>query len=268
MSNPSFRTSESDNDAALTGKIGIQQQLGPRMMAYATYSRGHKGKAFDLTSSFDTPDSPARNAVNPEKSDSFEIGLKGSGFDHRLRFSAALFSTKYNDFQAQSVLPGAGGSSGFFLTNVGSVRTRGVELEWLAKPVDDFSINGSATYDDAKILSFPKAACYSFQTAAGGCINGTQDLSGKKLANAPKWKINIGADLKVPLRNMPFDGFVNVNYTWQSSTNFSLSQDPATFQKGYGILNATVGVLERSTALTDCRYLAEIFSTRDISQIS
>lgn len=241
--NPPFFTSGNDSDSVITGKAGIQQDLAPDVMAFATYTRGYKGQAYDLTSSFNRPDHPARNPVKPEHSDSYELGLKSMFLDRRVLFNLTAFQTDYSNFQSQTQEPSLGGA--FILANVGSLRTRGVEAEWVVRPLETLSLNGSAAYLDAKIKSYPRGQCYFGQTAAQGCVGGFQDLSGKRLNNAPKWKLNAAANLDVPLEDLPFDAFLNASFTWQSKINYVLTQDPALVEPSHGIVNLSLGIQER-----------------------
>lgn len=257
--NPPFATSGSADDAVITGKAGIQQDITDDVMTFATYSRGYKGQAFDLTSSFTTPGNPARNPVRPETSDSYELGLKGRFLDRRASFSLTGFLTDYNDFQAQSQVAEFGGS--LFLANVGKLRTKGVEAEGSWRATQDLTVNGSIAYVDALIRSFPNAECYFGQTAALGCtVRATggraQDLAGHRLANAPKWKFNVGADLEVPLGGLPVTGFINANYSWQSKVNFDLKDNPNTVQKAYGITNLSIAFEDKEEG----RYRLTLFA--------
>lgn len=241
--NPPFNTSGSANDTVVTGKAGIQQDLAEDVMAFATYARGYKGQAYDLTSSFSTPTNPARNPVRPETSNSYELGLKGRFLDRRASLSLTGFLTDYDDFQAQSQVAEFGGS--LFLANVGKLRTKGVEAEGSLLATETLTLNGSIAYTDAKIRYFPNAECYFGQTVALGCTprstgGRAQDLAGHRLANSPEWKFNVGADLEVPLGDLPVTGFVNASYSWQSKVNFDLRGNPNTVQDAYGITNVSV----------------------------
>jgi iron complex outermembrane receptor protein len=44
---------------------------------------------------------------------------------------------------------------------------------------------------------------------------------------------------------MPFDGFFNLSYQYQSDVNFSLLADPGSEQGSYGVLNLSLGLAER-----------------------
>lgn len=253
-----FFASGADADAVITGKAGIQQDIGEDVMLFATYSRGYKGQAYDLTTSFSRPDHPASKPVGPESSDSFEIGMKGSFLDDRLTLNLTAFHTDYKNFQAQTLDFTNPLAATYILASVGSLRTRGVEAELMARPVDVLRLSGSVAYTDATIRRYDRAPCYTQQTAAQGCNPGNppfQSLSGKRLNNAPEWKVHLAADLNVPLGGLPVNGTVNVNYSWQSRVNFALTQDPFSIQDSYGVVNASLGVEESE----DQRFKLEAF---------
>ena len=114
-------------------------------MTFATYSRGYKGLAYDLTSTLTTrtpvatgplagrplADAIAANQpVPPETVDSYEVGFKSSFFDDRLIWNVTAFYMIFEGFQAQSrdqVL------NQNLLNSIGKVTSRGVETEVAAR---------------------------------------------------------------------------------------------------------------------------------------
>lgn len=243
----------SDGDTAFTGKLGLQYQPSRDLMFFATYARGYKGQTYDLTSSFNAAIA-ALQPVKAEHADSYEVGMKGTFLDRHLMFNVTAFNTDYRNFQAQSLEPTVGGA--LRLDNVGSLRTRGVEVEWMARPVSNFTLSGGLAYIDATIKKYPNAQCYAGQTVAQGCVKGAQDLAGARLSNAPKWKANIVADYKVELPSLPFDANISMAYTWQSKVQYQLSQDPTTIQSAYGVADFNIGIKERENS----RYSVTLFA--------
>ncbi|WP_034159107.1 TonB-dependent receptor [Sphingomonas sp. ERG5] len=256
-----FTLRGADSDNAVTGKAGLQYHFTPDIMTYATYSTGYKGQAYDLVSTFSARFAAA-GPVPPETAKNYEIGFKNSLFNRHLILNATLFSTEYKGFQTsvQSFLPD--GTYLTFLNSIGKLRTRGIEVEILAKPFRGLSINGSGAYTDAKIIDFPFGPCFSNQTVAQGCIldprvtvnpGKVQNLSGKRLNNAPEFKFNLGSQYDFPLGDS-LNGFLTFSYRWQSRINFALNQDPVTVQKSYGVFDASVG-----TTAGDGKYKLSLF---------
>ena len=236
----------SATDSVVTGKIALRQDLSDSVMAYASYSTGYKGQGYDISSGF-TP-TRAANPVKPETSDAYEIGIKSRFFDNRVQLNVAAFWTDYSNFQAQSGVQLPNGTIQLQLNNVGSVRTRGLEAELEARPVDALRIDGGISYTDAKIRAFPNAQCYTGQTAAEGCLpvpgsaTGLQDLAGKRLSNAPEWKFNLGANYDIYMPAMPFDAFVQADVSYQSKVSYDLLANPLLVQDPFALVNASVGI--------------------------
>ncbi|WP_304217081.1 TonB-dependent receptor [Phenylobacterium aquaticum] len=226
-----------------TYHAALNHKFSDDLMAYVSYSTGHKGQTYDLTTGFNSNRALA-GPIRPETSKSWEVGSRAQFLEHRLTVNATAFSTKYEDFQAQGIETLPDGSTNFRLTNVGKLKTQGVEIESLARLGDDWRLSASAAYVDAKITSFPVAQCYPRQTAAQGCVGspGRQNLAGKRPAQAPKIKLSADINYSHPLQGTNLDGVASATYSYQSKVNYALNQDPQTIQKGYGILNLTVGV--------------------------
>ena len=238
-----FLSSGSHLHGVVTGKFALEYHPLQNVNLFASYTRGYKGETYDLTSSF-TAALAEHGPVKPETSDSVEIGVKTQFFDRRLTANLTAFNTKYTDFQAQTILPIVG--TGFILANVGSVRTRGLELDTRYQPNSAFTVDLSGTLLNARILSYPDGQCYYTQDAAEGCITSKAgsfyNLGGKPLANAPDFKGNLDASYVEHLPGIGFDAIYTGTYKYQSPVNFSLSQDPLTYQGGYGIVNLSVGL--------------------------
>ncbi len=269
--NPLCRGSNSDN--VVTWKGTISQELAPQVMAYASVARGYKGFAYDVSSGFN----PARvnaalagtaaglNGVGPvraEHSTSYELGLKSRFFDNRVQLNITGFTTDYNNFQAQSAVI-VNNAAQLVLNNVGKLKTKGVEVEFSAKPSDWLRFDASAAYTDAKMTSFAGAQGYSDQTGqvwngttsalVGNCTSAAaatalaprttcafQNRSGASLPNSPRFKFNLGATADVPFG----DGnkaIITLNYQHQSAVIFDLLGNPLLTQKAYGIFNAGIG---------------------------
>ncbi|HEY0283924.1 MAG TPA: TonB-dependent receptor, partial [Vicinamibacterales bacterium] len=111
-----------------TYRLGLQHQFTDDIMVYAAYATGHKGQTFDLTTGFNLNRQLA-GPVLPETSDSYEIGARMQFFESRLTVNTTVFDVHYDDFQAQGIEFLPDGSFNFRLSNVGKVRTRGVEID-------------------------------------------------------------------------------------------------------------------------------------------
>ena len=226
-----------------TYRLGLQHDFTDDVMVYAAYATGHKGQTFDLTTGFNLNRQLA-GPVLPETSDSYEIGARTQFFDSRLTVNLSVFDVHYDDFQAQGIEFLPDGSFNFRLSNVGKVRTRGVEIDSVAAVGEHLNLNASLAFVDAVIEEFPLGQCYPGQTAAQGCTGtpARQDLSGERPPQAPEFKATAGFDYSRPLNGGSLHGVLQGAYVYQSAINYALSVDPQGAQAGYGLLNLSVGV--------------------------
>jgi len=223
------------SDTAVTGNIGARYDFGPANI-YASYARGYKGQGFNTAFASLEGSEP----VEAESVDAFEVGLKAETYDGVLSVNFALYYTEYRNYQAQAQRPD---DITFELRNAGNISTRGIEVEGVLQPTDLTTIRLGATYMDARIDDFPGGPCYAGQTAAQGCVGGVQNLAGADLPNAPDWRVTGFARQAVPFADSsPVDGFIQTNFSYQSSVQFALDQNPRTRLGGFALVNAAIGV--------------------------
>lgn len=228
---PAVSNAGSVTEKATSGRIGPQFDLNKDMMVYATYSRGYKGPAYNV---FFNMTNLQTNPLKPETSDSFEVGLKSTLFDNRLRLNVAAFNTKYDNYQA-NVPDTVAGTIVTRLINAGAVSTRGIEMDFAAKVSKNFTVSGAAARINARVDNFPCPATLS-ATAALEC-----NINGQPLPFSPDWKVNFRGNYKIAMADgMGLD--LGADYNWQSKVQYELTQSPDAVQSAYGIFNATIAL--------------------------
>jgi iron complex outermembrane receptor protein len=148
--NPAFNGSGSTKVDDYAARAGLQYDISPSVNTYVTYSRGYKGPAFNV---FFNMTALQTNALSPETSDAYEIGLKSKLFDNKLQFNVALFDDKVANYQANQPDLVAG-TVVTRLINAGTVSTRGIEVDAIGKFVKDLTLTAAISYLDAKIDNF------------------------------------------------------------------------------------------------------------------
>lgn len=289
----------SNTDSVVTWKGAISQEIAPQVMIYGSVATGYKGFAYDIVTGFNQASVNGAlsgtgaglvgvGPVKPETSTSFELGLKSRFLDNKVQFNIIGFLTDYSNFQAQSVVQtGSPPTPQFLLNNVGKLRTKGVEVEFSAKPSDWLRIDAGASYTDAIMTSFVGAQAYEGQTGAtwngtasvlsGPCTTAPaatalaprtlcqfQDRSGARLPNAPKFKWNLGATAEFPLMG-DAEGILVLNYQHQSAVNFDLKGNPLLTQDAYGVFNASFGVSIENVKVT--AFVNNLFDTHYASSL-
>ncbi|MFZ5743266.1 MAG: TonB-dependent receptor [Pseudomonadota bacterium] len=223
-------TAETSNDN-LSGKAGFQFDLNNDTMAYVTYARGYKGPAYNV---FFNLTGTGTNVIEPETSNSFEIGMKNTLLDGALTFNIAAYYARYNNFQANNPDLVAGVVVTRF-TNAGTVSTKGIEIDMAWRVGRNTNISGGLSINDAHVVNF-KAPLGAASIPAG-----------TKLGYAPVWKGSLAVD-----HTIETGGFANI--VFGASTNFQSSQlslfaaDAVQRQFGtipaYALVNANVGLVD------------------------
>ena len=222
------------DDGQFTYRLGVQYRFTPSIQGYATYSTGYKGLGIDLN-----PNLVARVAVvAPEKVKNYEIGLKSQLLDRRLQVNLAGFITKFQNYQGTAFDAAA---VGFNLQSVRGLRSDGIEVEFVAIPLDGFRLSGNVAYSDARWTDFTNAGCYAGQTAAQGCVGGVQNLNGVRPPRAPKFSYAINLDYDFEI-NDSLDGFAGLSYSWRDKTQLQIDNSPFSLVQSYGLLDGTLGV--------------------------
>jgi iron complex outermembrane recepter protein len=227
-----FRTGTKSSN--LSGKAAVQFDVSDNVMAYASYTRGYKGPAYNIFYNLTTI---GTGVIAPETANAFEVGLKNTLLDGDLIVNVAAYSAKYNNYQANSpdVVALVRTTR---LTNAGSVSTKGFELDFVARPSNSFSVTGGLAYNKAQVENFrlPPGA------------DATQLIAkGTPLANAPEWKMALGAQY-----DWETGGFANVEMgaqmAMQSDQIYELSPSPAvrlgSTVDGYFTVDASIALVD------------------------
>jgi iron complex outermembrane receptor protein len=218
----------------LSGKAGLQYEVVPETTAYATYSRGYKGPAFNV---FFNLTATGTNVIEPETANSFEAGFKNTLLDGQLVLNVAGFYAEYHNFQANNPDLVAGVLVTRF-TNAGEVSTRGAEVDLLFRPQDELTISGGLAYTDAHVVQF--------KIPTNGVITGVVP-AGTSLAYAPKWKGSLGFDYRI-LTGTAFDVAIGAQSSFQSK---QISQFDAALANRLGTTIGGYGLVDLSVALVD-----------------
>lgn len=244
-------TTGSRDETNWSWRVTGQYNFTDNIMAYVGASRGYKGPAYDQGLV-----NPTVVFVNPEIPTSYEAGFRSKLFGNTTIFNAALFSTKFKDFQAQvfdqNVFPAR-----FATANAGELDTKGIELEFTSRPINGLTLSGNAAFIDATYGDFKNVACYLGQpqlafgtprTSPRECIRiisatgpFTTEATGNALSNSPELTYNLAANYERSL-GANLTGFAQINYFWRDKVNFSAVGDPNTVQDAYGLIGAQIGV--------------------------
>lgn len=230
-----------------SGKAGLEWDILSTQMAYATYSRGYKGPAYNVFFNQTVLESAPLPA---ETSTAYEAGLKSTLLGGQAYVNVAIFYETFRNFQANNPAT-LNGVVITTLADAGSVATQGFELTGAAKLTPSWGVNGGIAYANAHVTDF---------TAAVGANPYSVAPPGSPLPFAPKLKLNLATDYRWT-GLAPFDlvGHTDYDYTAHQYTDFATcttvycptgGDNPYLNLHGYGLWNASLGASDHAQRLT------------------
>lgn len=238
----SYRATVSDDD--LSGRIVVSWEVTPRAMLYASYARAGKSGGVNMSGlPLDASNQPALNSavVRPEKNVALEVGVKSRLLEDRLVLNLDAFQTTIRDFQTNVVDSGPGALRGY-LANIERVRVEGIELDSRAQLTSNLSLAASATWTDARYLSYRNGPCPLEQI---GTVTTVCDLSGKSLSALPKTAWSLGADYLRPIGS-DLSLFAHADALGRTKVFGDPTDSKYTQLPAYFLMNARVGLRTRS----------------------
>ncbi|WP_339724413.1 TonB-dependent receptor [uncultured Paraglaciecola sp.] len=253
--------SSDTTDSAVTGRFSLAYNLNKNSMIFGSYAEGYKAPAFDLIfSSTESSTTP----IPAETNKAWEAGIRSELLDRRLRLSFTGFHTTFEHFQGQAYDPQ---TITFSLTSAGEVITKGLEVEFTAKPIPELLINGGIAFIDATYGEFLGVQCYFGQTQEDGCNSGFQDINGGDVPNSPNTKLTLSAKYDIYLEgNM--DMFISANYRWRDEAQTNQNQSPDLILPSYGVLDFTLGIQADDGQWTAALFAKNALDDNFVSQLS
>lgn len=223
------------NEDNVAWKAGLNWQVDPRSLLYASVSKGYKNGIF-LTSgaTFAAQLEPATQ----ESVLAYEAGFKLGLLDRTMQLNGAVFYYDYRDKQIRGRIidPLLGGLNR--LINIPESRIQGAEIQLIWEPVDGLNFNGGATFVDSKITGN-----FSNFTPLGEEML----MTGEAFPLTPKWQLtgDLQYDFAVGSNvNLFFGG----SATYQNATNSALGQDPIFDIKSYVLADIRFGFRDAGDA--------------------
>ncbi len=219
------------NTDNISGTLIAAYDISDNAHAYYSYARGYKSPGINLVRQSAGVDI----FVKPEKVDAFELGIKTRFAGGAVELNGALFWTQDKNYQANYVNTLVSPAVSY-IANVGTLRSRGVELDARIAPVEGLSATFAATYNDAKYTKYTNAVpdyLNSYKTSI--------DLSGRQASGAPKWALGGTVDY-VHAAGGDHDVYIGGDGSYRSSFRAAVNLDPFSHVPGYALFGAHAGV--------------------------
>jgi len=201
-------------------------KINPNVTTYVSAVHGEKAGISQVVNGISA-------LVKPEKTNSFELGVKSALLDKTLILNADIYDMRISDYQqavrvvdpyttALNVAAGTPNPTVYTSAtgNVPKVEAKGLEVDGVYGGIPRTTLRFSGAINIARYKSFPNSA----QPVENGYTGAPayQDVSGQTLAGASKYSFNLGADYHQPL-TADKEGHVSANVAYNSRFNSDVS---------------------------------------------
>lgn len=224
----------------LSGRAVVDYALGDDTLVYASIAQGYKSGGFNTTrtvglvgGTYIAP-SAANEPFNEETNLNFELGLKSTLADGRLRFNASFFAYEYKDLQ---FLLSDQESPVALTTNAPKVEGHGIDADILFAVTHQLSVTANLAYLNAE---------YTEDVVDGSGV--VRYEAGQKTIFSPEISGIIGVDYAAQIGSMGELRF-NASYSYtgdhlQAGLDATSSFDPAASRSdSYSVLNTRMSWL-------------------------
>jgi len=232
-------------------KASLSYAFREGLLGYVTVGKGFRAGGFNNLA----PGSNFQPGFDQESLISYETGLKGSGFDGKLRAGMSLFFIDYTDQQ-------------FFLfdqtgtqanINIGKSEILGGELELTAQPVESLLLNLGVGFTDSEIVEYEDIP---------GVLVPASAIIGRKVPGAPVVSASLAAQHTAAL-TADMDLVTRFDFEHRGKTYWTL--DNLDTQSAYNLFNLSIALEKERWAarayvnnLFDEEYIEWYFGARFI----
>jgi iron complex outermembrane receptor protein len=233
-----------------TYRFALDHKLTDDVMGYASISTGFKSGLFNLTSPLSPP-------VDPEKVLAYELGMKSTFLQHRLRLNLASFYYDYTDIQTTRIVANTS-----VLQNAAGAQIYGFEAELEAAATENLFVHSGLSAMHSRYTDFADAAA---NVPVNGIGQQTKiDATGKNLPRAPELTLNLGLEyrLPTPVGEVGFDTnyYYNGGFYWEPDNRLK--------QGAYQLVNAGVSWTSRSKAFGLRLWADNLFSEQYLAYVT
>jgi iron complex outermembrane receptor protein len=134
------------SDHSFTYLVTPRMKLSPDLMVYARLASGYRPGGPNLVAA----DLGLPTTYKPDRTENFELGVKGNAFNHLLSFDGSLYYIDWKDIQLSLVDPRTDqGYSG----NGSRAKSQGLELSAEARPWEGLTITAWTVWNDAELTA-------------------------------------------------------------------------------------------------------------------
>lgn len=219
-----------NNKTAYAPKVAVSFHATQTTTWYAHAAKGFRVGGVNLNTpvsalfdpGLDPDETLATQTFTSDSLWNYEVGVKGRYFDNRLEINAAAFYVDWSDIQTDQLLP-----SGFlFVTNAGSARNFGFEVQVAYKPSRALDVNLVGFWNDPEL------------TQANGFLGAE---AGNQLPNISEYSVGLSAQYSWALSSK-LSAFVNGDYAYVGPSRLFFNEESSPEMGDYHKAGLRAGV--------------------------
>ena len=210
---------------AVNWLLSAQVDVTPDVMLFATASTGFKSGGFN------SEPGASNRVFNEENATTYELGMKSTLVNGDVTANVTVFQTEIDDFQERQFA-----GLGFVVNNAGSLRQRGVEADFIARPTDQIDLTVGVSYLDSEFTVFANAP---------GLPGGPpQDLTGRRRQDSPEWQFSLAGQWADEIGNSGIELMLRGEYQFVDEQFLDANLNPQSLQPSYSLANFKIGLAD------------------------
>ncbi len=230
----------SDGDSS--GKLGLEWDASDKTMVYASISRGFNAGTYNSQFIDAVVDIDPTTA---ETMTAYELGVKSSFSDGRLRLEASTYFYDYKNMQVVAVVP-RGTIDANVLTNADGANLYGFETQLWAMPTSWLAFNLGISFIESELdnLESPvpgtgASGPFPWNAPLFGATN--IQLEGDSLPNAPEWSFNSTIQITLPINDqLRLVGQANIS--WEDDIKRDLIDTKALYTEDHWNVDSRISL--------------------------
>lgn len=236
MSACEARISDSESWTSFSPKIGLNWHINDDVFAYGSWSTGFRSGSFNIRARLPEAIGP----VDEEEVATWEVGVKSTLFDGKVRFNTAVFLSSYDDIQrtiSDTVQVDGRPQVTQVLRNAAEATIWGIEMEGSVLVGQNLTADFTFGYLDAQYDDFP-----GIDADRNGLYEPSIDdraAKGLEFERVPEFEFTVGLEYQYSLGDSS-DLTSRLSYQWRDDHFVDTLNSPSIAVDAYGLLDASV----------------------------
>jgi iron complex outermembrane recepter protein len=231
-----------------TGTVSLTYKFTPDLTSYLAWQNGAKAGISQI-SGVDELGNPVSRLVKPERSNDFELGLKGGYFENTFIVNADVYYDLVKNYQQtvtifDPILTAQNNNVAVYDSITGNapgIELSGLEVDAVYTGIKNLTLRFAGDYSHA---FYDKDVLLANPVEDGNLLPAYRDALGQTLYDAPRYSGNLSGEYAIPvLNNGVFHANFNFHYTARENSDTANSE--YAWVGAYGLADFGIGLGRR-----------------------